>query len=63
MQECREQRHRSLFFHVYEHGELIIDEEGSYGRDIEEALNEAKASAQDLASRHWHVTNHPTNCA
>ena len=40
-----------FFLHVYDQGRLIEDTEGSECRDIEEALNEAKASAHDLAKQ------------
>jgi hypothetical protein len=38
-----------FFFHVYEQGRLIPDEEGSLCADLDAAKTEAKASARDLA--------------
>jgi len=37
------------YFHIYEHGTLIWDEEGSECPDLEAAKREAMASANDLA--------------
>ena len=37
------------YFHVYEHGTLIWDEEGSECLDLDAAKREAMASATDLA--------------
>ena len=37
------------YFHIYEHGTLIWDEEGSECPDLDAAKREAMASATDLA--------------
>ena len=37
------------FFHIYQNGSLIPDDEGSDCPDLEAAKQEAKASAADLA--------------
>ena len=38
-----------FYFHIYEHGTLIWDEEGSECPDLDAAKREAMASATDLA--------------
>ena len=37
------------YFHIYQHGSLIRDEEGTVCPDLEAAKREASASAADLA--------------
>jgi len=37
------------YFHIYQHGALIRDEEGTVCADLDAAKGEAKASAADLA--------------
>lgn len=50
-EKCRSRSMSRFFFHVYDKGRLIADEEGSECRNIGEALDEAKASAHDLAKQ------------